>query len=53
MYIIKYMTSQTGQTIIRIQILPKIQTSKTNLVIFGQFIEFNKGNTFLQKSCIK
>ena len=46
------MTSQTGQQIITIHILPNISRGKGNQVIaLGQVIEYNMRNNFLQKLC--
>ena len=43
------MTSQTGQQIIAIHILPNISKSKDNQTMtFGQLIEYNKINIFLE-----
>ena len=43
----KFMTSQTGQHIITIHILPNISRSKDNQPIkFGQLIEYNMRNNF-------
>ena len=48
------MTSQSGQQIIVIQILPNISRGKGNQTTkFGQFIESNIRNIFLEKSCTK
>ena len=48
------MTSQPGQQTIKIHILPNISQNKGNQKMkFGQFIEYNKRNIFLQKSCRK
>ena len=48
------MTSQSGQQTIVIQILPNISRGKGNQTIeFGQLIECNKRNIFLEKSCTK
>ena len=48
------MTSQTGQQIITIHILPNISRSKSNQAIkFGQLIEYNVRYSFLQKLCKK
>ena len=49
------MTSQTGQQIITIHILPNIAKSKGNQAIkLGQLIiEHNMKNSFAQKSCRK
>ena len=46
----KFMTSQTGQTIIKIHTLLNFSKSIDNQVMkFGQLIEYNMRNTFLQK----
>ena len=51
-FISKFMTSQTGQQIITIHILPNISRGKGNQVIaLGQVIEYNMRNNFLQKLC--
>ena len=48
------MTSQTGQQIITIHILPSISRSKGNQTIkFDQLIEYNMRNIFLEKSYTK
>ena len=48
------MKSQPGYKIITMHILPNILWSKGNQEMkFGQLIEYNKGNIFLQKSCRK
>ena len=48
------MTSQTGQQIITIQILPNISRSKDNQAVkFGQLFEYIMRNIFLKKSCGK
>ena len=48
------MTSQTGLQTIAIHILPNISQSKDNQTMkFGQIIEHNKRNNFLQKLCGK
>ena len=48
------MTSQPGLQTIAIHILPNISQSKGNQTMkFGQLIEYNKINTFLQKLCGK
>ena len=48
------MTSQTGQQIITIHILPNISRSKGNQTMkFGQSVEYNMRNIFLEKSYIK
>ena len=50
----KSMTSQPGLQTIAIHILPNISQSKGNQTMkFGQFIEYNKRNIFLQKLCGK
>ena len=50
----KFMTPQTGLQTIAIQILPNISQSKDKQTMkFGQLIEYNKGNIFLQKLCKK
>ena len=44
------MTSQPGQQIITIHILPNISRDKSNQTItFGQLIEYNMRNVFLKK----
>ena len=48
------MTSQPGLQTIAIHILPNISQSKGNQTMkFGQLIEYNKRNIFLQKLCGK
>ena len=48
------MTSQPALQAIAIHILPNISQSKGNQVMkFGQLIEYNKRNAFLQKLCGK
>ena len=48
------MTSQPGFQITAIHILPNISQSKGNQTIkFGQLIEYNQRNIFLQKLCEK
>ena len=48
------MTSQPGLQTIAIHILPNISQSKDNKTMkFGQLIEYNKRNIFLQKLCGK
>ena len=48
------MTSQPGLQTIAMHILPNISQSKGNQTMkFGQFIEYNKRNIFLQKLCGK
>ena len=50
----KLMTSQPGLQAIAIHILPNISQSKGNETMkFGQLIEYNKINIFLQKLCGK
>ena len=50
----KFMTLQHGLQTIPIHILPNISQSKGNQTMkFGQLIEHNKRNTFLQKLCRK
>ena len=45
------MTSQPGEQIITSHMLPNISRNKGNQAIkFGQLIEYNKRNIFLQKS---
>ena len=46
------MTSQPGLQTIAIHVLPNISQSKRNQTMkFGQSIEYNKRNIFLQKLC--
>ena len=48
------MTSQTGQGIITIHILPNIPRSKSNHAMkFGQLIKYNVRNIILQELCKK
>ena len=48
------MTSQPGLQAIAMHILPNISQSKGNQTMkFGQLIEYNKRNIFLQKLCGK
>ena len=48
------MTSQSGQQIITMHILSNISRSKDNKTVkFGQLIEYNQRNIFLQKPCRK
>ena len=48
------MTSQSGKQTIVIHILPNISRSKANQTMkFGQLIEYNLRNIFLEKSYIK
>ena len=50
----KCMTSQPGKQNIAIHILPNISPSKGNKTMkFGQLIEYNITNIFLEKSCTK
>ena len=50
MDISKLMTSQQGKQVIKIYILPKISRRKGNQAMkFGQLIEYNMRNIFLQK----
>ena len=48
------MTSQPGQQTIVIHIIPNISISKVNQTMkFGQIIEYNMRNIFLEKSYTK
>ena len=48
------MTSQTGKQIFTMHILPNISISKANQTMkFGQLIEYNMRNIFLEKLCRK
>ena len=48
------MTSQSGLQTIAIHILPNISQSKGNQIMkFGQLIEYNTRNIFLQRLCGK
>ena len=48
------MASQARQQIITIHIFPNISRSKGNQIVkFGQLIEYNTKNIFLEKSCTK
>ena len=48
------MTSQPGLQAITIHILPNISQSRGNQIMkFGQLIEYNKRDIFLQKLCRK
>ena len=48
------MASQARQQIITIHIFPNISRSKGNQIVkFGQLIEYNTRNIFLEKSCTK
>ena len=50
----KFMMSQPGVETIVMQILPDISQSKGNQAVeFGQLIDYNKRNIFLQKLCGK
>ena len=50
----KFMTSQPGLQTIAIHILLNISQSKGNQKMkFGQLIEYNKKNIYLQKLCQK
>ena len=50
----KFTTSQTGQQIIAIQLLPNISRTKSNQKMkFGQLIEHKLRNIFLEKLCAK
>ena len=50
----KFMMSQPGLQTILISILPNISQTKCNQTMkFGQLIEHNKRNIFLQKLCRK
>ena len=52
--ITKFMTSQAGQKMIAIHILPNISRSKINQGMkLGKLMKFSKTNIFLQKSCRK
>ena len=51
---LKIMTSKPGLQTIPVHILPNISQSKGNQTMkFGQLIEYNKRNIFLQKLCGK
>ena len=51
---LKFMTSQPGLQTIAIHMLPNISQSKDNRTMkFGQLVEYNKINMFLQKLCGK
>ena len=47
----KYMTSQTGQQITTIHILPNISRSKCNYATNVQLIKYSIENVFVQKLC--
>ena len=50
----KSMTSQPGEQTIAIHILPNISRSKSNQAMkFGQLIEYNMRNIFVEKSYTK
>ena len=50
--ILKFMTSQTGQQIITIHLLPDISRNKDNKAMkFVQLIEYNVRKMLLQKVC--
>ena len=50
----KFMTSQPGKQTIAIPILPSISRNKGNQTLkFGQLIEYNRRNTFVEKSYTK
>ena len=50
----KFMTSQPGKQTIVINTLSNVSRSKGNQTIkFGQLIEYNMRNVFLEKSCTK
>ena len=50
----KFMISQTGYQAIVMHILPNILRSKGNQTMeFGQSIEYNVRNIFIEKSCTK
>ena len=50
----KFMTSQPGKQTIAIHLLPNISRSKGNLTMkFGQLIEYNMKNIFVEKSYTK
>ena len=52
--ILKFMTPQPGKQIIAIHILPNISKSKSNQTMeFGQLMEYNMRNIFLEKSFIR
>ena len=53
-FISRFMTSQTGQQIIIIHVLPNISRSKGNHAIkFGQLINYRVKNIVFQKPCKK
>ena len=52
--ILKFMTSQTGEQTLVIHKLPNISRSKANQTMkFGQLIEYNMRNIFVEKSYTK
>ena len=52
--VLKFMTSQPGQQTIAMHILPNTSRSKGNQTVkFGQFIEYNLSNIFVEKSYTK
>ena len=52
--ILKFRTSQTGQQIIAVHILPNISRTKGNKAMkFGQLVECNMINIFHEKSYTK
>ena len=52
--ILKFMTSQPGQQTIATHILPNISRNKDNQTMkFGQLIEYNLRNIFVEKSNTK
>ena len=49
----KFLTSQTGQQIIEIHVLPNISRSKGNQTMkFGQLIEYNTRSIFLRPTLL-
>ena len=52
-FISKFLTSQPGKKIIAIHTLPNVCSKGNEAMEYGQFIEYNIGNIFLQKSCRK
>ena len=51
---LKFMTSQPGKQIITIHILPDISRNQGNQTMqFGQLIEYNMRNIFIEKSFTK
>ena len=49
----KFMRSQTGQQIIQMHILPTKTMKDNQTMKFGQLIEYNMPNIFLEKSYTK